>query len=371
MSDLPKGVYAQPDRHGKIRYRFQRKGWPSSYLHGDPGSAEFHRAYAEIIERGPKEKISARSPMMVTPRSLDDLFAKHKKQVKWSKKAARTRLVQSRIIERFLDRCDQKGRRYGERPTDAVTVTWLENILAGMAETPAAANVLRKVLSGLMDTAIKIGWRDTNPARLTDTFKEGEGSVMWTELDIAQYRAAHPLGTMARLVLELALNTSGRRCNVAGLTRDNIRGNEIVTAHVKGNNESTVPLLPTTRAALEALPAAPIKHLVTTQFGKRFTVDGFGNRVRKWCDAAGLPDHSLHGIRKAVARRVAESGGTDAEGQAITGHKKAETFAYYRAKANRSTLAAKGINAAFEAFDSQPAISEGSQPQKNEGISDD
>ena len=280
-------------------------------------------------------------------------------------------MVHSRIIERFLDRHDKKGRRYGERPTDAVTVTWLENILASMVDTPAAANVLRKVLSGLLDTAIKMGWRDTNPARLTDTFKEGEGSVMWTEADIAQYRAAHPLGTMARLVLELALNTSGRRCNVAGLTRDSIRGNEIVTAHVKGNHESTVPLLPTTRAAIEALPAAPIKYLVTTQFGKQFTVDGFGNRVRKWCDAAGLPDHSLHGIRKAVARRVAESGGTDAEGQAITGHKKAETFAYYRAKANRSKLAAKGINAAFETFDFQPSTPEGFQPQKNTGISDD
>jgi hypothetical protein len=72
-----------------------------------------------------------------------------------------------------------------------------------------------------------------------------------------------------------------------------------------------------------------------------------------------------------ASSRVAESGGTDAEGQAITGHKKAETFAYYRAKANRSKLAAKGINAAFETFDFQPSTPEGFQPQKNTGISDE
>ena len=354
MSDLPKGVYAVADRHGKTRHRFRRKGWTSAYLHGEPGSAEFHRAYAEIIERGPTEKTGVKSPAKVTIRSLDDLFAKHRATIKWQKKGARTRLVQGRILERFVDRQDQKGRRYGDRPTESVTVTWLERILAGMAETPAAANVLRKVLCGLMDTAIKLGWRTDNPARLTDTFQEGDGFRMWTEDDIAQFRAVHPLGSMARLTLELALNTASRRCNMATITRDDIVDGQIKVAHAKGNNEATIPLMPTTKAAIDALPATPIKYLVVTQFGKPFTVAGLGNRMRAWCDTAGLPQCAMHGLRKAVARRIAESGGTDAEGQAITGHKKAETFAYYRAKANRTKLASRAMSNLASEFDSQP-----------------
>lgn len=62
----------------------------------------------------------------------------------------------------------------------------------------------------------------------------------------------------------------------------------------------------------------------------------------------------MHGLRKAVSRRIAESGGTDAEGQAITGHKKAETFAYYRAAANRSTLADAALSNVVSTFDVQP-----------------
>jgi integrase len=156
---------------------------------------------------------------------------------------------------------------------------------------------------------------------------------------------------MARLTLELALNTAARRCNVATLTRDDIEGDWIMVDHAKGNNEAAVPLMPTTKAALDALPAAPIKHLVTTQFGKPFSVAGLGNRMRKWCDEAGLGHCTMHGLRKALSRRVAESGGTDAEGQSITGHKKAATFAAYRAKADRKRLAGAAMRKVLDIYD--------------------
>ncbi len=55
----------------------------------------------------------------------------------------------------------------------------------------------------------------------------------------------------------------------------------------------------------------------------------------------------MHGLRKATSRRLAETGATDAEGQAVTGHKKATTFQKYRAKANRTALADR----AFARFD--------------------
>jgi len=351
MSDLPPNVRPVKDRHGKTRYRFRRKGWDSAYLPGAPGSLAFHESYAAILKAGPSAPKPAKATVAVTPKSLDDLLARMKAGVKWGKKAARTRLVQGRILERFMERRGESGRRYGDRPVAKVTVAWLDKIFAGMAETPAAANVLRKTLSGLMDYAIKLNWRTDNPIRLTDSFKEGEGHASWSEDDIAAYRAVHPLGTMARLTLELALNTAARRCNVATLTRDDIRDGRIIVQHAKGNNAADVKLLATTKAALDALPAAPIKHLVVTQFGKPFTVAGLGNRMRKWCNEAGLYERSLHGLRKAVARRVAESGGTDAEGQAITGHRKAETFMHYRAKANRAALADVAMSNVVSTFD--------------------
>lgn len=344
MSDLPPNVCAVADRHGKVRYRFRRRGWKSAYLPGHPGSAEFHAAYAALLSGGPIDGAPIASAASVIPRSLDDLVRRHKETMRWSKKGARTQLVQGRILERFLDRTDQRGRRYGERPVLSVSVTWLEKILGSMAETPAAANELRKILAGALDTAIRMGWRTDNPARLTEKYKPGEGFHDWTDEEIARYRSAHALGTMARLTLELALNTAGRRCNISRVERDHLRGGRIAMAHAKGNNEASVPMLATTKAAIDALPAAPIRFLITTVHGSPFSVAGLGNRMRKWCDEAGLPQCSMHGLRKATSRLMAEGGATDAEGMAVTGQKKAATFAYYRQAADRSRLADSALS---------------------------
>lgn len=359
MSDLPPHVYAVKDRHGKVRHRFIRRGWRSRYLPGAAGSADFHRAYSDVLEAGPRPPVGAVSPRPVVPRSIDDLIARMKRTPRWKRKKDRTRHVQARLLERFVNRTDAKGRRYGDRPVDRVTVGWLDNILGEMAHTPAAANTLRKRLAELLDHAIRIGWRDDNPARLTESYGEGDGYHTWTDAEMAQYRAHHQLGTMARLTLELAFNTAARKCNVAALTREDIRDGRIHVAHVKGNHDTSVPMLATTKAALDALPAAPLRHLVVTTFGKPFTVNGLGNKMRQWCDDAGLPHCSMHGIRKATSRQLAERGSTDAEGQAVTGHKKAETFARYRARANRTALADRAVSNLGPLADFQPSKKDG------------
>jgi len=185
--------------------------------------------------------------------------------------------------------------------------------------------------------------------RHTDTYQEGnDGFHTWTDPEIEQFRAHYPLGSMARLTLELALNAAARRCNVATITRDDITDGRITTAHAKGSDETSVRVLATTRAAHEALPAAPIKYLVVTSFGKPFGVAGLGNKTREWCNDAGLPHCSMHGLHKAISRQLAEAGATDAQGQAVTGHKKATTFQHYRAKANRASLADDAFTNLFE-----------------------
>ncbi len=47
---------------------------------------------------------------------------------------------------------------------------------------------------------------------------------------------------------------------------------------------------------------------LVTSFGKSYTAAGFGNWFRVQCDAAGLPQCSAHGLRKAAASRLAELG---------------------------------------------------------------
>ena len=49
---LPESVTKAPDRHGRIRYRFRRKGWKSAYLKGEPGSIEFIESHLAILKGG-------------------------------------------------------------------------------------------------------------------------------------------------------------------------------------------------------------------------------------------------------------------------------------------------------------------------------
>jgi hypothetical protein len=65
-----------------------------------------------------------------------------------------------------------------------------------------------------------MNWRSDNPVRLTDSYADGPGIHDWTDAEIEQYRKKHALGTMARVTLELVLNTATRRCNVNKIERD-------------------------------------------------------------------------------------------------------------------------------------------------------
>ena len=156
MSEALANVRPVKDRHGKIRYRFRRKGWPSAYLKGEPGTAEYYASYAALIAAGPS---SAPAPVAVakpTPRSLDDLLVRLKSSARWQAQKPTTQQVYGRMLERFLDRVDRKGRRYGERPVESVTVAWLDNVLSGMSETPAAAICLLRNNLPTIIAALKV-----------------------------------------------------------------------------------------------------------------------------------------------------------------------------------------------------------------------
>jgi integrase len=82
----------------------------------------------------------------------------------------------------------------------------------------------------------------------------------------------------------------------------------------------SIPINMELQSALNAMPGDNLT-LLLTEFGKPFTSNGFGNWFRARCDEAGLPQCSAHGLRKAMSRRLAESGATNQQGRSITGHK--------------------------------------------------
>jgi integrase len=337
---LPAHVYEWRDRHGKTRYRFKRRGFPSYSFRAAPGTPEFMAELAAVRAMEPALPGPA-TPVIAG--SIDDLCRRYYASPRWLGLEESTKRVRRGIIDRFRERRNRHGRRYGERPVALATAASLDRLLGSMAATPQAANNLRKVLKLLFGYAVKLGWRRDNPALATDGFKRGEGHHTWTEGDIEAYRERHPYGTRARLAMELLLNTAARRCNVAALERAAYRGGRFHIRHAKGGEETIVPAMAETVAAIEAMPTTGIGHFLVTTAGKPFTVNGFGNWFRDRCDEARLPHCSAHGLRKAMARRLAESHATDAQGRSVTGQKKNETFAYYAEKADREALAQDAV----------------------------
>ena len=89
-------------------------------------------------------------------------------------------------------------------------------------------------------------------------------------------------------------------------------------------NKPVTLSIPVIAELKELIDATPSDHLtfLTTEFGKSFTSNGFGNRFRKWCDDAGLKHCSAHGLRKAGAAIAAENNGaTETQLMAVFGWK--------------------------------------------------
>jgi hypothetical protein len=81
-----------------------------------------------------------------------------------------------------------------------------------------------------------------------------------------------------------------------------------------------------------------------TMYGLPYTADGFGNWFRRKVDEAGLPVAcSAHGLRKPMSRRLTESGSTNQQGRAVTGHKTDREFTRYAAKANKAAMAHEAL----------------------------
>ena len=94
------------------------------------------------------------------------------------------------------------------------------------------------------------------------------------------------------------------------------------------------------------LAATERKHItiLNTEYGKPFTVAGFGQWIRDAITAAGLPlECRPHGIRKAAGRRLAEAGCTPHEIMAVLGHKTLAEAERYTRDADQTRLATGAI----------------------------
>lgn len=333
-----KYVVEDTDRHGNVRLYFRHDG-RKVRLRGPTGSPEFLADY-RAAAAGPKEKTD--KPGQVVPHSIRWLCVQYYKSAMFTELDPRTRKVRRSILERF---CENKSD--GDKPFAQLQPKHIRVRRDAMADRPEAANGMIKALRQLFRFALRYDHHDDNPPQKVEYLKGNpDGFHSWTLEEIAKYEEAHPVGTTARLAMDLALYTGQRRADLVKFGRQHIRNGWLIFTQHKGRNHKPVrleiPIIPKLQRSIDATTTGDLTFLITA-FNRPFTSDGFGNRIRKWCDEAGLPHCAVHGLRKAAAARLAELGCTEQEIMSITGHRTSKEIARYTRAANQKTRAESAL----------------------------
>nr|WP_306264818.1 tyrosine-type recombinase/integrase [Pararhizobium sp. IMCC3301] len=335
-----KYVVEDIDRHGNVRLYFRRNG-RKIRLPSPVGSPEFLAAYKAAFAGKSKTKAESKVGQVV-PGSVRALCAEYYKSAMFRELDPRTQKVRRGILERF---CQHEND--GDKPFALLQPKHIRARRDEKMDRPEAANSMVKALRQLYKFAVRYDLHDRNPATEIEYLNSGsEGFHSWSLGEIKQFEDTHPVGSMARLALALALYTGQRRSDIVQFGKQHVRDGWLVFTQHKNRNHNPVrleiPIVPVLQRIIDATPTGDLTFMVTA-FNRPFTSNGFGNRFRKWCNDAGLPQCSVHGLRKAAAARLAEIGCTEFEIMAITGHRTSKEVTRYTRAASQKIRAESAL----------------------------
>jgi len=255
------------------------------------------------------------------------------------------------VLTRLCDHRDEDGDRYGDFDMDAPAAAFVA-LRDAWSSRPGAADNMIKTVRALYVWAMERDEISHNPAAgigAINTRKTG-GAVPWTAADLEAFRKCHPKGSTPHLWLTLQAFTACRIGDAIWLGRDQEvkrEGNLYLEwqPRKKGSAPVSIRILPPLFEATRAATVVGSAYLLGSRGKPYSSAESLRNQVRKWCDAAGLPEKSSHGIRKAMAELMAEAGATQHQIMSVMAHTEARTSEIYTAGVQRRALAESGISA--------------------------
>ncbi len=333
------GATAYTDRHGRRRWRF-RKGGFSAELGGAYGSEEFIQRYEAAVEQR-RMKGQAGSSRTI-PGSFSAVLVSWYQSQAFKKLKPNTQRNYRSIMEAFRE-------VHGDKRVSHLRPAHIMRILGEKSETPFAADRLKKLLRQVIKHSIQMGLRADNPVDHIDyTAPSSDGYHTWTEEEIARFYRHYQLGTLAHRAMTLMLYTGAARVDAVRLGWGNVKNGRLAYRRQKTGSAVDVPLHPELASLIDALPRDSFTFLETVH-GKSRSPNGLGNKMREWCDKAGLPECTSHGLRKAISVRLANAGASTHEIGAVIGDKSLSMVALYTREADRIGNADKGMERLIEA----------------------
>lgn len=321
--ELPKFCYAKP----KGVY-FQRRGWQTVRFNAAPGTADFAREYALILQGTP--------PLNAGTRTFLNLIRAYQHSAKWKKLAPRTQSDYQTVLT-YIEA------KLGTLPPERMQRKDVIRARDSNAASVRFANYVVQVLRILFEFSIDLGWREDNPAKgVSAIASAGKGRVPWPAPMIEAYRAAAPLGTRQRLIFEMLLGTGQRIGDVLKARWDDIAEGGIHVRQGKTGARLWLPLTRDLRAALDAtkktgltICAGPTGIPAIYRVAADLLL-----AVRK---KIGAETYDAHALRYTAAAELAALGCTDEVIMSVTGHKTSAMVAKYAGPARQKARATEAM----------------------------
>ncbi len=395
-------VHADRSQRGQTRYYVQlRNGLPKTRIRAEFGTPEFDTdcdaaiasqiaLYGDATDHpnAQKQRNETRGELPSgppEPHTLRWYWALYKQSDHWLGNLSvghegfsdSTRVQRAGLIESLLH-------ENGEKPFGVLTRKVIKAEMT--ARTPSQAGNLLSALRGMIRWMIDENHLDEDDdptiglkSGKAKASRESGGFVPWTEDDMAMYRDRWPLGTEARLMLDILHYTFLRLGDAHRFGPPHLRqivrkmAIQIATEKSQGDTTVTVPVHPEFAESLRAARAAGITgaEVFTGKVIKGRVLPmnkkAWAAKFKKYAILAGVnePKKSCHGVRKARAEVAAYADCTESQMMAMFGWTDPKMPAHYIAKANREKLGISGMDKIVAYDQSQSLDVFGQPPEAN------
>jgi integrase len=333
--------YVRTYKDGRLYFQRHRRG-RKVRIRAARDTPEFHAEYARLLSQHQPAAVP-RGPVAGTWRWLCVEYIKGSAYRQLDPIFQRTR---KGILEHTWDEPVRPGAAmtFATVPVGELTTKALRILRDRKQGLPEAGNNRVKAIRAVFKWAVREELVAVNPARDLELIKtKGGGWHSWEVEEVRRFEDRHPVGTKARLALALLMYTGVRRSDVVLLGRQHVRAGWLKFTTRKTRVTIEVPVLPELQRIVDASPCGDMTFLVT-DYGRPFTANGFGGKFRSWCDQAGLPECSAHGLRKAAAAVAAENGATSQQLMAIFGWLTLKEAEHYTRAAERRKMAGDAMS---------------------------
>lgn len=297
-------------------------------LPGRPQEPEFWEAYHTLAGNAP-----SRAPA----KTFDAAIAAYKQSPEFKEKRERTRVEYARHLAII-------SKAWGGLQLRGLKPAHVLKLRDGMADTPAKANHLIRVLSLLISWSIPRDFCDYNPCSGIKKLRIGAGYEPWPSDAIELLRSlARPEIWWA---CALGLYTGQRQSDVLTMKWSDMNAGEIRVQQEKTGRRLWIPVHATLRDELERIERRG-PFIATNGNGRPWTQSGFRASWRRELakpQFAAIARRGLvfHGLRKSSVVFLLEAGCTDAQVAAITGQSR-QMVEHYALMVNQRRLAREGI----------------------------